>query len=256
MYVTNRCLSALAAIAVAIVGLAACGGNSSNEIVAQVAGVGSISKAALDHWIPVEAVVLYQEDPTKPIPRGVIPDPPDYTACIAYLRSPPAKLVEHGPKPTTAQLKSKCQYRYEELKELTLNTLIGWDWLIGAGMKLGIKASEAEVGHWLTEVNERTFPQGQAELTTYLKLTRQTGADMLFRAKVQVFEVKLVHKKEAMEKLLPRSLTAQQRQSALARFTEYLPPGKQWAATTSCTKGYVVSACKQYKGSSPPGIPN
>src|SRR4029077_1294920 len=257
MYMTNRCISVLGAIAVAVavVGLAACGGSNSSEIVAKVAGVGSISKATLDHWIPVEAVVLYQEEPTKPVPKGVIPDPPNYTACIAYLKSTVQKIGESGPKPTAAQAKSKCEQRYQELKELTLNVLIGWDWTIGAGLALGMKVSDTEVRHRLDEVSKNSYPK-RAEFTNYLKLTGQTITDMLFRSRVQLFEGKLLQERTAMEKRLPSGLTAQQRQSAVAKFMKGIPPGKEWAAKTSCRKGYVVSACKQYTGSLPPGIPN
>jgi foldase protein PrsA len=256
MYLTNRCISALGAIAVAVVGLGACGSGDSGEIVAQVAGVGSISKATLDHWIPVEAAVLYQENPTKPVPKGVLPDPPNYTACIAYLKTTRQKLSETGPKPTAEQLKSRCGQRLAELQELTLNTLIGWDWLIAAGQALGMSASTAEVKQRFTDVNKRSYPKG-SEFTTYLKLTGQTVQDMMFRYRVQVFEAKIIQKQEAMQKLLPKGLTtAQQQQSVFTKFAKFLPPGKQWAAITTCRKGFVVSACKEYTGSQPPGIPN
>jgi hypothetical protein len=57
-------------------------------------------------------------------------------------------------------------------------------------------------------------------------------------------------------KSLPKDITAQQRQRAIAKFAEYLPPGKQWAAKTTCSKGYVVSACREYRGPLAPSIPN
>jgi len=256
MHTTHRLISALGAVALALVGLTACGGSSTSEIVAQVPEVGAISKATLEHWMPVEAVVLYQEYPTKPVPMGVMPDPPNYTACIAYSKSTPQKLVESGPKPSAAQLKDKCAARYKELKELTLNTLIVWDWTIAVGKELGMNASDAEAKQRLEEVNKRYFPRGGAEYANYLKYTGQTGPDMLYRSRVQVFEAKLIQKRKEVEKLLPKGLTAQERQSAIAKFGENLPPNKQWAARTSCSKGFVVSACKQYRGSLAPGIPN
>ena len=255
MHMTNRVISALGVLTVALVGLAACGGSNSNEIVARVDGVGSISKATLDHWIPVEAVVLYEEEPKAAVPRGVIPDPPKYAACIAYLKTTRQKIGESGPRPTTVQLKGKCRQRYQQLKELTLNTLIGWDWTIGAGLALGMKVSDVEVKRRLEEVNKNLYPK-KADFTNYLKLTGQTLADMLFRSRVQLYEGKLVQQRTVLEKRLPSGLSARQRQSAVAEFMAAMPPGKQWAAKTSCRKGYVVSACRQYRGSLPPGIPN
>jgi hypothetical protein len=246
----SRCALALGTIAIGV-GLAGCGGTS-GEVVAHVAGVGTITKGTLDHWIPVEAVIIYEENPAKPLPKGLIPDPPGYSACIAYLATVRQKLVETGSKPTLAKLRSRCVQRYHELKVLTLNTLIGWDWLIGAGTKLGLTASDAEARHRLTEVNQRSFPRA-GEFTRYLKLTRQTVADMLFRSKVQLLEVKL---KERLATLERPATTQAQRQLIVGAFSNYMPPGKQWAAMTSCRSGYVVSACKEYAGTESPGLPN
>jgi foldase protein PrsA len=250
------------AIAIVVLGLAlsACAGGSSAEssagvTVAQISGVASISKATLEHWMPVEATVVYQEYPTKPVPKGLIPDPPDYAACIAYLATPPQKLSAEGTKETPAQLKGRCERRYHEVRELTLNTLIVWHWTIGAGQALGMHVSDAEAKARLKEVNPRYFAT-EAQFQRYLKLTGQTLEDMLFRSKVQLYEVKILAKLEAIEKALPRGLSAKQRAAKLTQLASYEPPNKAWARKTSCRRGYVVSACRQYKGSQPPGIPN
>ncbi len=255
MHMTRRCISAIFAMACVTLGLAACGGSDSGEVVARVAGVGTISKASLEHWIPVEAVVLYQEHPMTPVPKGVIPDPPDYTACIAYLKVTPQKLGERSSTLTAAQLKSKCEAKSKELKILTLNTLITWYWTLAAGKELGMKANEAEVKRWLEGFSERTFPK-KGEYATYLKLTGQTASDMLLRGRVQLLESKIFHRLTELQERLPKGLTAQQRQSVAARLVQNLPPGKRWAAMTTCRQGYVVSACKEYRGSLAPGIPN
>jgi hypothetical protein len=255
MQTRSRRFSTLGAVVIVALGLAACGGGGSNEVVAQVTGVGKISKATLEHWMPVEAVVIYKEYPTSPVPKGVIPDPPDYTACAAFLKAAPPQFGESGAKPTPAQLKSKCAQKQSELKELTLNTLIGWYWIIAAGLALGMKASDTEISAWLVKGNKMYFPKPGA-FTRYLKLTGQTKDDMLFRAKVQVFESKLLAVRTAIEKRLPKGATDQQRRTALAGYVASLPPARQWVERTSCRKGFVVSACKQYRGSNPPGIPN
>jgi foldase protein PrsA len=248
-----RRAAALGAIALASTGLAACGGSSS-PVVAQVAGVGSISEATLNHWVPIEATLLYSTIPGGPVPKGVLPDPPSYSACIALLGSKGAKLVESGPKPTKTQLKSHCVARLQELKELALNILIGWDWTIGEGQRLGIKLTSGEIKQRFVEVNHRLFPK-EEELTHYIERTGQTVSDLMFRAKVQLFEVKNGARVRAAAQGLS-SLPAAQRQAAILRIDAQLPPSKSWAAKTSCRAGFVVSACKQYRGSSPPGLPN
>jgi hypothetical protein len=255
MHMTCRCIAGLGAVAFAVMGLSACGGGGSSEFVARIAGVGSISKASLEHWVPVEAVVLYQEQPKKPVPNGVIPDPPEYTACISFLESAAQKPAVKAPKLTAVQLKRKCRQKYAELKELTLNTLIDWYWTIGAGTALGIRASDAEVKQRFLEFTRSLF-RTHAELTNYLRFTGQTTSDLVFRSRVQVFSTKLYLRLAALQKQLPKGLTPQQRRSVAAKFIEHLPPGKFWAAKTTCREGYVVSACKEYRGSLAPGLPN
>jgi hypothetical protein len=254
-----RPAASLVALAFAALAIAACGGGRGtadpSTIVAQVNGVGSISAGELEHWIPVEAVVLYEENPTKPVPKGLIPVPPDYTACIAYLEETPQKSTGTSTTATPAQLESTCAHRYQELKQLTLNTLILWDWTIGAGLRLGMTGSQAEVRQQLAETNKNLYPK-QGQVADYMRFTGQTNADMLFRAKVSLFEAKLIKKQQELEKPQSNGALPKERQREMTEFVKYLPPGKQWAAITSCKPGYIVSACEQYRGSEPPSVPN
>jgi foldase protein PrsA len=253
---TNRCLTVLTAGAVTLAGLAGCGGSSSSaQIVAQVTGVGTISRATLDHWTPVEAAVIYSEQPTEPTPKGVMPDPPGYSACVAFLKKSARPTVGSSGSQTAADLKRQCAHQYEELKQITLNTLVGWYWIIGEGTALGIKVSEAEAKQRLETVNSRLFAK-PADFANYLKWTGQAVADMVFRSRVQLFEVKLQERLLQASRQLPKSLTPQQRQKALAQLSEGLSPARQWVPRTSCRSGYVASVCRQYRGPLAPGLPN
>lgn len=251
---TGRFISTLGALAVVFAGVGACGGGSSGEIVAHVQGVGSITRGTLEHWIPIEARLVYQEIPTKPVPKGVVPDPPTYAACIAYLKTTRQKIVETGPKPTAAQLRTRCAHKYQETKVLTLNTLINWDWTLGMGAAAGMKVTDAEVRQRLAAVKKNNL--AGISFAKYLKYSGQTPSDMLLRSRVQLFEVKFHERLVAMVKRLPSGLSAEQRQRALAKLAATMPTNRQWVAKTSCSAGYVTSSCKQYKGSQPPGTPN
>jgi hypothetical protein len=251
-----RIVSVLVGVAAALLGVAACSG-SSGETVARVTGVGAISKGTLDHWMPIEAVLLYEEEPRKPVPKGVIPDPPTYAACVAFLQSTRQKIVETGPKPTGAQLKTKCAKKQHDLEITTLNTLIEWEWTLGNGAILGMKITDADLQRRLEAIKKVSFPK-EKEFDTYLARTNQTTADMLFRSKVQLVETRLQELLSEAQKRLPKSLTPQQQQNALIALTKSLPTPttKQWVARTSCSPGHVTSDCKQYAGSLPPGAPN
>ena len=249
MQVKGRWVSVLAAMVVAG-SLVACGGGS-DVTVAQVAGVGTISNSMLEHWMPIEGRILYSEAPTRPVPAGVVPDPPTYPACIAYLKANPQKAGEQPGKQTTAQLRARCAHKEHELKELTLNTLIGWDWTIGRGLRLGVKVTDAEAKRRMEVLRTSDFA-GQ-DFNKYLKYSGQTTADMLLRAKVQVVEDKL----GALQKNLQNNQQgANQEQEALVSLAAKVLTDKQWAQRTNCPSGYVTSGCKQYKGSQAPGIPN
>ena len=252
MYGRGRCISILGAVAMASSALAACGGGS-NTTVAQVAGVGSISKAMLEHWMPIEARILYSEAPTRPTPSGVVPDPPTYSACIAYLRVTPQKAGERLGKATPAQLRDRCARKEEELKELTLNTLIGWDWTLGRGLRVGVRVSDAEARQRVQLLKKSDFA-GQ-DFSKYLKYSGQTTADILFRAKVQVVEGKLNEHLTALQNS-KTPLSASRERVALAPLAARLLTDKQWAERTNCPSGYVTSGCKQYRGSQAPGVPN
>ncbi|HEY2142007.1 MAG TPA: hypothetical protein VGG98_08105 [Solirubrobacteraceae bacterium] len=213
---------------------------------AQVGG-SSITKAELDHWIPIEAILTHELRPRKSVPRGVVPDPPDYGACILYLKTVPQKAIERGAHSTAAQLRSQCQQRYQMLRQTVLNFLITTEWLIGEGTEQGLKATDAEIKHRFEQVKKAEFPR-KGEFERQLVLTGETMSDQLFRAKVKVLSINLER-----EILTKRGLTHQQRTQAYVKFfTEAFPT--KWIARTSCRAGYVVPNCKQYKGSQPPEI--
>lgn len=242
-------VSALSVIALTVAGLAACGGGGSDEVVAQVGG-SSITKATLDHWIRIEAVLTYEQFPSKPVPRGVVPDPPDYSACIAYLKTHPSKIVESGPKPTAAQLKSQCRQKNHTVLEDALNFLIHTEWVTSGGAEEGLKVTDKEVRQRLEGLKKVYFPK-KVEFEKYLATTGQTVSDMLFRSKVQLLELKFQQKTATRAKLISKGLTAQQRQQALLKIVkEFID---KWVPKTDCHAGYVVPDCKQYKGPVAPG---
>jgi foldase protein PrsA len=255
-YKITRRLSALVATAIALVGVSACGGGSSGETVAQVAGVGSRSKGTVEHWIPIQARLAHTVVPRRPIPRGVVPDPPEYTYCVAYLKTTRQKIVETGPKPTPAQLKRKCAESYNAVKTSVLNLLIGSDWTFGNAVASGMKVTPAEIKQRFELVKKNDLRMSDREYLKYLKYTGQTLSDMMLRSKVQLIEARLQARVIAVAKRLPKGLTEQQSQQALMKVTADLPTTKQWVARTSCHPGYVTSSCKQYKGTLPPGFPD
>jgi hypothetical protein len=229
-------------VALTATGVTACGGSGDgSEIVVQVTGVGAITKAALDHWTRVEAVLLHEEYTVHPPPKGIIPDPPSYKDCIAYLRR--TLLQEKASVPTSATLKHLCKEKESNIRTTILGTMIRWYWVIGRAQALGIRPSDAEVRQQLTKVVSTHTVYGSS-LTRDLELTGQTMADVLLRSRVQLLEVEIEHRLRARLAHIP----ADQRQTAYAAIAREAFSSKEWIAKTSCRSGYVIPECRQYAG--------
>jgi foldase protein PrsA len=235
-------ISAACALCVALaigIGIAACGdpGAAGDMTVARV-GSHAITKATLEHWTDVEAVLAYETEPKHPVPSGVVPDPPAYSRCVAYLEkttSPePGQAV-----PTRSQLKRRCQERRRSLQRHVLDILLLHYWLLDEGAEQGVKVTSAEVKKTL----DRTFPN-EAAYRRYLALTGETPADERLIIEKDRLDTRLLQTAEAKRAPQPKSLREHE-QAMIEAATAFT---KKWKARTSCSAGYVVTECKQYKG--------
>jgi hypothetical protein len=193
--------------------------------------------------------------PGQPTPKP--PDPPSYTACIAYLRAYAqwAKPVDGRSVVTSKRLKAQCEYEYQKLKLKALYTLIPYAWVTGEAAKLGVKATGRELQRRLALLKSQ-FPN-EAAFKKYVVSRGVTIADLLLDIKVSALVELIQHKLETENKKW--HLTTAQRQGMLDRFgTEFKA---EWTARTDCRPGYVVPICRQYDlprtpfGLVPPAVP-
>jgi hypothetical protein len=240
MLTSRRIVLAVCAYCAALAlsaGLVACGDSSSagDSIVARIDG-NSITKATLDHWTDVEAVLAYEAEPKKPVPTGVIPDPPSYAKCIAYSKTTLALGGARLPQ-SRAQLKRQCEARRRTLQRHVLDILITYYWLLGEGTENGVKATAAEIGR----VKDQIFPTA-ASFHRYLTLTGERPADERLIIEKDLLDTELLQLAEAKSK--PKGEHEHERVvvEAARAFTN------KWKARTSCSAGYVVTECKQYQG--------
>lgn len=218
-------------LAAAIAGFAGCGGGAGDAVV-RVAGR-SISRATVEHWIDVEAVISDELIPRHAPPKGLVPDPPAFANCIAYQRTHDLKLpAGNGPR-LTAALKDECRRRYEAVRQHVLQLLITFQWLAGEGTARGVKVSAAEVRQALARFRRESFTS-YAGYRNYFRYSGETVADEMMVLKSNLIATKL-----------EQSLTAQGA-AALAAFARDFP--RRWVPRTSCRAGYVVPDCRQYKG--------
>jgi foldase protein PrsA len=182
-----RFLSALSAVFFAVVGLSACGGIPGNAVV-QVGG-NPISKATFEHWLTVAAAASASAPGEKP----VIPDPPNYSQCIAHLEATAPKPAKGQPKPTTAQLKSECEQQYKSLQQEVLGFLISSEWVLGEAASLGVTASDKEVKKRFEQIRNQQFPKA-SEFERFLTNSGQSVSDLLLRVKLNLLSSKIQQK--------------------------------------------------------------
>jgi foldase protein PrsA len=182
-----RSLSALGAVLFALVGISACGGIPGDAVV-QVSGT-AITKTAFEHWMKVASAASATGTTEKP----VIPEPPNYTACIAHLAATTAKPAKGQKAPSTAQLKSECETEYKSLQSEVLGFLISSQWVLGEASALGVKLTDAEVKKEFAKIKSEEFPKA-AEFEKFLATSGQTVSDLLLRVKLNLLSQKIEKK--------------------------------------------------------------
>jgi hypothetical protein len=238
-----RGFCALCGLLVFIFGLSACGDAPRQTIVARV-GSDAITVSNLERWTRIESVLAYSVEPQRPVPIGVVPDPPGYAQCIGYLRRI-TKPAPGQPKPATKQLKRLCAEKHERLRRHILDILLIHDWLKGEATERGVTLTNAEIETTL----HRVAPT-PATLSKLLSITGERLADERLIIERDLFDSKLQRLMEAQlkhEGLKGDGLTGghQWQQALIKTATEFT---NKWAAKTSCHTGYVVSECREYKG--------
>lgn len=171
------------------VSLAACGGNSVPDgDVMNVDGT-TTSQQTFDRWFTIAGKSAGGQTGAK----IVIPDPPEFTKCIADRKATLPKPVKGQPKPTEAQLKKSCQQQYDQLKGQVMSFLVRAAWLEAEAERQDINVSDAEVKKAFQKARLQAFP-GAKTYAKFLKDSGQTEADLLYRQRTQLIEQKITEK--------------------------------------------------------------
>lgn len=254
--VRHRRVALLAGVLVA--GLSGCGGATrhasggrsqssarplSPGVVAQ-AGGNSITKSQLAHWTRVQAVLAYEYKPNSTLPKGFVPDPPGYTACIGYLAG---KADRQSSRPSRKQLKQECIQRQQGLQQAALGVLIVNDWMLKEASRRGMTVSAAEA--------ESAAEQYYSGAPGYRRFVTSAGVSLSDQRLVA--ESHLVLDRIQLKGMSPALLARIQPggPGETARNAEEVDAHDQavstaisnrWTPTTHCRAGYVVSDCSEY----------
>lgn len=216
----------------ATVGLVACGGSGSGEVVAQVGG-NAITRSAVSHWmLTLGGGDYYELSGRHVFPPGLVSDPPNYSACVSHLQAAAAGNPRASARLTPTNLLTKCRQINLALKVQATSYLLQAQQLIAAFRDEGITANENETQQLLNKIKAEQYPT-QAALQQYLTSKHQTLADLRL-----VILLDVLRQKQASRVLA-------QGKQAIYRF---VADERRWIARTKCSAGYVVQNCAQFKG--------
>lgn len=172
---------ALAVAGLSLAAISACGNDVPPGAVAKV-GDETITQDEFDKW--VETAVKSQAQGGA----AVVPDPPDYTKCVAAKQKTPTPAGQK--KQTEAALEKQCKTEYTTLKREVMQFLIQSEWVTQEADKRDITVSDKAVQKSFDDQKKQAFPTDKA-YKTFLKTSGMTEADILFRVKLSQLQEKL-----------------------------------------------------------------
>ena len=158
--------------------IAGCGGQDVPTNGVAKIGDTVITKDQFNHWLNAAA-----HGSAAPGSNVTLPDPPNFTKCIANQAKQP--VPKGAKKPTTAQLKTQCQQQYNALKQQVMQFLVSAEWIQQEAKNQGVKVSNQEVQKQFQDQKKQSF-QKEADYQKFLKNSGMTEADLLFRVKLDV----------------------------------------------------------------------
>jgi foldase protein PrsA len=179
-----RALLALGAVAAAVAVMTGCGGVPGNAV-AEVDGT-PIEKEDYDRLLLVAAKSSGQ-------PNAAVPDPPEYTKCVAQKRKTTPKPGKGQPKVTDSALRDQCKQEYETLRSQVLQLLLRNEWIEGEAEELDINVSDAEVRKSFEQEKKQSFPK-EADYQKFLKDYGWSEEDLLTDAKVRLLSQKITER--------------------------------------------------------------
>jgi hypothetical protein len=190
-----------AAIATAVI-VGACGSGIPGNAVA-VVGSAPVTNAAFEHW---EVVANDSTQPTTGAAALALPQPPDYTACIAGYRKVGSTSAD-----SASQLKTLCKQDHTALVGEVMNYLIEALWVEGAAVDHGVKVTEAQALKAYESQRKSSTPplKTTKELDSFLAASGETVADLVWRTKLNLLALAIQNKvAKGASKVTPAAIAA------------------------------------------------
>lgn len=138
---------------------------------------------------------------SQPNAKGnpVLPDPPEFTKCIANKK-------KTAPKKTTAkELKTQCKSEWDTAKQQIMTTLIQQKWYQLEAEERNIKISDAEVKKRFIPLKQQTFPK-EEDYKKFLANSGQTEQDLLNLVRNNLYQEKVRETVTKSDKITPEDI--------------------------------------------------
>jgi foldase protein PrsA len=146
-----------------------------------------IKKEEFDHWLTAAAAGQQAQIPGAG-GEVVVPEPPDFTDCIAAKKEQPAP--PGSPNPSDEDLKEQCEQEFNALRQQVMQFLISAEWIQQEADDRGIEVSDEEVDKQFEDQKNQSFPK-EKDYQQFLETSGQTEEDLKFRVKLDVLSTKV-----------------------------------------------------------------
>jgi len=180
----TKLLLPLAALVLGVAAFAGCGNDVPAGAVAKV-GDSTITQDEFDKWLNTAARGNAQGG------AAVVPDPPDYTKCVAAKSKTPVPKGQK--KPTEDALKKQCKTEYDQLKREVMQFLIQAEWVQQEAADQDIKVTDAQIKKSFEDQKKQAFPNDK-QYQEFLASSGMSEEDILFRVKLDQLQQKLTQK--------------------------------------------------------------
>jgi foldase protein PrsA len=122
-----------------------------------------------------------------------IPQPPEFTSCVAQKRKTTPKPAKGQPQPKESDFKAQCKQEYEGLRDQVMQLLIQNEWVANEAKQQNVKVSDADVKKAFDDQKKQSFPK-EADYKNFLKTSGFTEEDIFFRVRLEQLSNKLREK--------------------------------------------------------------
>ncbi len=248
--------------------VSACGDSVPGNAVAVVDGE-AITQSEFNHWINI----AQSTSGAPPAGGKTVYKPPEFTACVAKLRTTSPKPAKGQPKPTDAVFKAQCKRDYEQYRDTVLQFLIREKWIRKEAEDQGVKFPTSELNKEFNKIKDAQF-KTEPEYQKFLKDAGMTDADAKLNVTYNTLSTKLRDKvNKAADKVTNADIAAYYNKNK-KRFAEpekrdirvvltktkakadqakaALDAGQSWKAVT---KKFSIDAASKAKGGALEGLP-